>query len=266
MRAAAVAVAALATLVADAAPLLAQSASPARERSLEMGTFAHGVSDGFGGWLGAYARATTPLSARDVLTVDLLSQRAFRDAGQYAAVSLRHQVTSTVFVLAAGGAGTGRLALPQARADVLVGRAFGARRSVVIGAGASYVDAQALYADRAAVGSVAWYASPALVLELVGRVNSSAPGDVRSFRIAPALTRQLNAGRQALTLRADLGTEAYQLLAGPTPAARDFGSTLASAALRHRASEAWGATLQAEAYRNPYYTRAGLRVGVLRFW
>jgi YaiO family outer membrane protein len=169
-------------------------------------------------------------------------------------------------VVAAGGAGTGRFALPQARADVLVGRAFGTRRAVVVSAGASYVDAQAVYADRAAVASVAWYASPALVMELATRVNSSRPGDVRSLRVAPSVTRLLNGGRQALTLRADVGTEAYQLLSGAAPVARDFGSTLVAAALRHRASHTWGATLQAEAYRNPYYTRTGVRAGALRFW
>jgi YaiO family outer membrane protein len=253
-------------LVACAAPLHAQDASPARERSIEAGAFAHSVSDGFGSWRGGYLRAMTPLGARDLLTLDVVAQRAFRDVGGFAALSLRHDLSARLFVVAAGGAGTGRFALPAARADLLVGRAFGARRAVVLAAGASYVDAQAVYADRAVLGSVAWYASPVLVLEVAGRVNSSTPGDVRSFRIAPTLTRRLNGGRQLLTLRADVGTEAYQLLAGPAAVARDFGSTHFSGALRHRASDAWGATLQAEAYRNPYYTRAGLRAGVLRFW
>lgn len=263
-----------ATLAAVSAPALlaaqsearAPSALPPRERSVELGGFAHAVSDGFGSWRGGYLRALVPVGRRDLLAVDVLSQRAFGDAGQYAALSLRHELTSSLFVVAAGGAGTGRFALPRARADLLVGRAFGARRAVVLSAGVSYVDAQALYADRAAVGSVAWYASPVLVMEVAGRVNSSRPGDVRSFRVAPSLTRLLNGGRQALTLRADVGTEAYQLLGGGAPVARDFGSTLVAAGLRHRAGDAWGASLLAEAYRNPYYTRTGLRAGVLRFW
>ncbi|GLC26148.1 YaiO family outer membrane beta-barrel protein [Roseisolibacter agri] len=260
------------TLVARPAHLAAQSdvrapgALPARERSLEVGGFAHAVTGGFGGWQGGYVRALTPAGRRDQLAFDLVAQRAFRDEGQYAALSLRHELTPSLFVVASGGAGSGRFALPQARADILVGRALGARRAVVVGVGASYVDAQALYADRAAVATVAWYASPNVVAELAGRVNASTPGDVRSFRIAPSLTRLLNGGRQALTLRADVGTEAYQLLAGASPVARDFGSTLVAAGLRHRASEAWGASLQAESYHNPYYTRTGVRVGALRFW
>ena len=244
----------------------ALSALPVRERSLELGGFAHAVTGGFGGWQGGYLRALVPAGRRDQLAIDVVAQRAFGDDGQYAALSLRHELSPSSFVVAAGGAGTGRFVLPQARADVIVGRAFGARRAVVVSAGASYVDAQSLYTDRAAVASVAWYAAPALVLELAGRANSSQPGDVRSFRVAPSLTTVLNGGRQALTLRADVGTEAYQLLAGTAPVARDFGSTLVAAALRHRASAAWGATLQAESYHNPYYTRTGVRVGALRFW
>lgn len=267
-------VARLAAVLATAAPacLRAQadgralSALPVRERSVEVGGFAHAVTGGFGGWRGGYLRALVPAGRRDQLAVDVVAQRAFGDDGQYAALSLRHELSPSSFVVAAGGAGTGRFALPQARADILVGHALGARRAVVVSAGASYVDAQSLYADRAAVASVAWYASPALVMELAGRANSSQPGDVRSYRLAPSATALLNGGRQALTVRADVGTEAYQLLAGAAPVARDFGSTLVAAALRHRASDAWGATLQAEAYHNPYYTRTGVRVGALRFW
>ncbi len=265
-------IAAAATLGAAPVRVAAQSgapapgALPARERSLELGGFAHAVTGGFGGWQGAYLRVLTPAGRRDQLALDVVAQRAFRDEGQYAALSLRHELTPSLFVVAAGGAGSGRFALPQARADLLVGRALGARRAVVLSVGASYVDAQALYADRAAVATVAWYASPNVVAELAGRVNSSTPGDVRSFRVAPSLTRLLNGGRQALTLRADVGTEAYQLLAGAAPVARDFASTLVAAGIRHRASEAWGASLQAESYHNPYYTRTGVRVGALRFW
>jgi YaiO family outer membrane protein len=271
-RAAAVIVASLApgsalrAQLAPTAPAATPTAMPARERSLEAGGYAHGVSDGYGSWSGAYLRATQAIGARTQLAADLLTQRAFGDAGRYVGLSVRHALSARTFVVVAGGTGTGRFALPQTRADLLVGHAFGARRPLVLALGAGWVDAQARYEDRAGVAQLAWYASPTTIAEVSARANVSRPGDVRSLRVAPALTRLLNGGRQALTLRADVGTEGYQLLAGPVPIARDFRSELLSATLRHRATARWGASLQGEGYHNPYYTRAGVRAGILRFW
>jgi YaiO family outer membrane protein len=240
-------------------------AAPPNERSAEIGAFAESVSSGYDGWQGSFARVRAPLTSSTHATIDILAQSAFGDAGEYGALTVRQSIASA-FVVASLGGGTGRFVLPRERADLLVGTTLGARRSLVVALGAGYVRAQDVYTDRALVTSLAWYATPGLVLEIGGRLNASRPGAVHSHRVSGAATLLPNGGRDMIVARIDVGTEGYELLARAPVVARGFTSSGVAVALRHRASRRWGESVELEGYHNPYYTRAGLRAGVVHFW
>lgn len=229
---------------------------------VEAGGFYHRVSGGFGDWKGGYFRGVFS-GARNVWYLDAKAQEAFRDSGVYGALANVHTFGSRVYSQVSVGGGTGTYVLPDLRLDAALAVKLGARKSVVVTGGGTMVKAKSVYQDRAVFGGLVWYAGPAVV-ELSGRVNWSDPNSVRSERIGGAVTVG-SAGRRLVVIRGSAGTEGYQLT-GVNSTLRRFRSQEAGLSWREWTGPRFGLVLGGELYHNPFYTRAGVSLGVFRGW
>ena len=246
-------------LCAFAPALAAQS----RASWIEAGAFYQHVSGGFGDWKGAYTRAVLA-GSRNVWYLDAKAQEAFRDQGVYGSIANVHTFSSRVYTQLGVGGGTGDFVLPDLRFDASLNVKLGSARSLILTGGGTVVDAKAGFKDRALFGSLTWYASGSVLIEGGARVNWSDPGSVRSARGTGALSLG-RSGRTLLTIRGSAGSEGYQLT-GVSQTLREFTSQEAGAVWRQWFSRGTGFVLGADWYHNPFYTRAGLSLGLFHAW
>jgi YaiO family outer membrane protein len=245
-------------------PAEAQSLPPQPGASwIEAGALAHHVSNDFGNWQGGYARAVLA-GARNVWYLDFKAQEAFRDDGVYGSIANVHTWTSFFYTQLGIGGGTGDFVLPALRQDLALNFKLGRLRSLVLTVGETYVNSQLVYEDKAFFASLFWYASGTVLVEAGGRINWSDPGSVTSGRASGTLTIG-RLGKSQLTLRANAGSEGYQLT-GVARTLRRFNSWEAGASWRAWLSRSWGVVIGDEWYHNPFYTRAGATVGLFRAW
>jgi len=239
--------------------------APASAQSswLEAGAFYHDVTGGFGDWKGAYARAVLA-GSRNVWYLDAKAQEAFRDRGVYGSLSNVHTFSDRVYSQLGIGAGTGEFVLPDLRLDASLSVKLGSARSLILTSGGTFVDAKSGFRDRALFGSLTWYASGGVLLEGGARINWSDPGSVRSARGTGALSLG-RSGRSLLTLRGSAGTEGYQLT-GAAQTLQKFSSQEGGAAWRQWISGRNGFVLGADWYHNPFYSRAGVSLGLFHGW
>jgi YaiO family outer membrane protein len=251
---------------APAAALGAQAAPPRSryDRRVEVVADRHQVSGGFGDWSGWAARLAIPAGRQDTWFAEALTRRAFRDAGNYVSLALQHDWSARLYSFVSIGGGSGDFVLPDLRVDALLSAKWGTRQSVVTTLGTTIVDAKLGYRDVGGVGSVTVYLAPHAIAEGGVRVTRSTPGDVDAARGTAALTlgRQ---GQAVVVLRGSSGREGFQLL-GSGAAVRRFTSHEGGIAWRQWMGDWGGALLQGEHYRNPYYRRTGVGVGVFAHW
>lgn len=243
---------------------LAQAPAPPQGSSwIEAGGFYHRVDHGFGSWKGGYAR-TVLAGARNVWYLDARAQDAFKDRGVYGSLANVHVFSSRFYTQLGLGAGTGKYVLPDLRLDASLNLKWGAAKALVLTAGGTWVKSKSIYEDQALFGSLFWYASGNALFEVGGRVNWSDPGAVRSERVNGSLTLG-RVGRALLTLRGGAGTEGYQIV-GPAQALQKFRSQEAGLVWRQWLSRRFGTVLGGDWYHNPFYTRAGVSLGLFRAW
>lgn len=255
--------AAAATLLSGSAVPAAAQAPPAPGASwLEAGGFYHHVNHDFGSWTGGYARAVLS-GRRDVWYLDARAQEAFKDRGVYGSLANVHSFSSRFYTQLGFGGGTGKYVLPDLRLDGSLNFKLGGVHALIATLGGTWVKSKSIYRDKAVFGSFT-YTAPGLLLEIGGRLNWSDPGAVRSERISGALSLG-RAGSALLTLRGGAGTEGYQLTSAPA-VLQDFKSQEAGLSWRQWLSASFGTVLGGEWYHNPFYTRAGVSVGLFRAW
>ena len=230
---------------------------------VEANAFAQSVTNGFGNWQGAYLRAVRP-SARDTWYADGLALRAFNESGAQLGVAHRHDWSPRIFQLLGVNVGSGASILPRARADGAIGLRFGPARRLQATAGLSYVKSVTTLSDLAGVASLAWYAPHHLVIDIGGRYNNSRPGNIQSHRIS-ATTIWTPSARRTFSVRAIGGSEGWQIVSTGITLSR-FHSQEASLAWREKLSSHLALSAQADWYRNPFYTRSGVTLGVARYW
>ena len=237
--------------------------APAGSSWIEAGGFYQPVTKGFGDWKGGYARAVIA-GPSNVWYLETKAQEAFHDQGFYASLANVHTFSDRLYTHVSVGGGSGEYVLPDLRADGSISLKLGTSRALVATVGVTLVDAKAGFSDKAAFGSLTWYAQPRLLIEIGARFNSSNPGAVGSGRGTAAFTlgRQ---GQRLVSLRGSAGTEGYQLT-GVASALRRFSSQEAGIAWREWIGLRWGSVLGAEWYHNPFYSRTGLTIGVFRAW
>lgn len=230
---------------------------------LEGGAFYQHVTGGFGSWKGAYARAVLA-GSRNVWYLDAKAQEAFRDRGVYGSLSNVHTFSSRVYTQIGIGAGTGDFVLPDLRLDASLSLKLGSARAVVLTGGGTAVDAKSGFRDRALFGAMTWYPRGGILLEAGARVNWSDPGSVQSARGTGALSLG-RSGKRFVTLRGSIGTEGYQLT-GLSQTLRKFDSQEAGVVWRQWISHGTGFVVGGDLYHNPFYSRAGVSVGLFHGW
>lgn len=256
----------LAALLVAPTALGAQGA-PARspyDRRLEVIGDRHQVSAGLGDWTGVTVRLALPDGTRDTWYAEALTRRAFRDEGAYASLALQHDWSPRLFSFVSVGGGSGEFIFPDLRLDASLSAKWGTRPSVITTLGTTIIDAKLGYRDVGGVGSVTLHLAPQAIAEAGVRVTRSTPGDVDAARGNMALTlgRQ---GSGVLVLRGSSGREGFQLL-GTNAAVRRFTSHEGGIVWRQWMGGWGGALLQGEHYRNPYYRRTGVGLGIFAHW
>jgi YaiO family outer membrane protein len=118
--------------------------------------------------------------------------------------------------------------------------------------------------DVAGTASLAWFAPRLLVVELGGRYNVSQPGDVQSHRVH-GVAILTPSSRRSVSARVAGGSEGWQLVTAGTTLRR-FHSTEAALAWREKLTASIAVSVQADHYRNPFYTRSGITLGASRYW
>lgn len=231
---------------------------------VEMDVRYDNVTRGYGDWRGVGVRASVQQGTRDVWYGEAWHQKAFRDEGNYAALTNTHTWSDKWYSHVGVGAGTGDFFFPRWRIDASVSRKWLPSRRLVTTLGVRYVEAMHTNHDKALTGSVLYYFNDRLVGEIGGHLNWSEPGSRRSERMFAALTYG-RAKVRYLTLRVGSGTEGYQTV-GPSTTNVDFFSKEASLTWREWIGRQWGTNVVLETYDNPFYTRNGLIAGVFYEW
>jgi YaiO family outer membrane protein len=245
-------------VVASLAPLRLSAQS-----WVEAGAFYQHVTNDFGDWKGAHARAVLA-GSRNVWYLDAKAQEAFRDRGVYGALANVHTFSSRFYTQVGIGAGTGDFVLPDLRLDASLNLKLGSARSLILTAGGTLVDAKSGFEDRALFGAVTWYAARTMLLEGGARINWSNPGSVSSARGYGSLSVG-RSGSSLLTLRGSAGGEGYQL-ASPGAPLREFNSEEAGLTWRIWFARSVGAAIGGDWYHNPFYTRTGASFGLFHAW
>lgn len=230
---------------------------------IEGNAFAQQVTNAFGDWRGGYVRAVRP-SPTNTWYGEVLGLQAFNERGVQVGGAHRHEWNSRVFHIVGVNVGDGAPILPRLRTDGTVGVRLGSRRQWQVASGASYVKSVTELYDVAATGSIAWYAPKALLLEVAGRYNISQPGDIRSHRLL-GVAVFTPSPKRSISLRTVGGSEGWQIISAGTTLQR-FHSTEYALAWREKVTTRWAISVQGDRYDNPFYTRAGVTIGVARYW
>lgn len=161
------------------------------------------------------------------------------------------------------GAGDGAHYLPRYRVDGFVHRKLLPARNLVADLGAGYYRAPDGHTDRnLSIGATYYFPEMPLVLQGQVRFTNGSPGsvDTRQHFVAATWGR---VKETTLTGRFGWGEEGYQSI-GRNAALIQFRSRELSLAVRHWISKDWGVAVGGEHYRNPFYKRSGVTVGL--FW
>lgn len=230
---------------------------------IEVNAFAQPVTNNYGDWSGVYVRGVRP-STRDTWYVDALGMRAFGDRGVQVGVAQRHDWNGRIFQLIGANVGSGAPIMPKGRVDGALGLRLGEKRAWQATLGASYVKSVTELSDVAGVGSIAWYAPHAVMLEAGVRYNVSRPGNVKSQRYSTTAV-WTPAARRSFSLRAIAGSEGWQVIRVGTTLTQ-FHSQEVAVAWREKLTQSVAISAQGDWYHNPFYTRSGVTLGVARYW
>lgn len=232
-------------------------------RWIEANALYQPVTNDYGDWQGGYVRAVVP-TARDTWYADALALSAFGERGMQVGVAQRHDWSPRFFQFVGASVGSGAAIMPRVRADASLGARWGAARSVQTTAGLSYVRSVTELYDVAALASVAWYAPRGLMLETGVRYNMSRPGDIRSQRVF-ASSSWTPSPRRTISARVFTGSEGWQTVRTGATLTR-FNSQEYALAWREKVFGPVAISVQGDLYRNPFYTRSGITLGVARYW
>lgn len=243
--------------------LCAAAAQASTTGTLEAGLLHHKVTGGLGNWDQQFVRATLRSSDATVWNADLVNAREFGAHGTLAVGGVTHVFNEDWYGGFGASYGTGFF-FPKGRADLVINRKLGAGRNVVATAGLTAVNARDGHRDRSLLLGLSWYLPEAWVLQGGIRINRSNPGRVMANTKYLAATWGYDK-RQYVSLRYDMGAEAYQLIgAGAGDLLVDFRSNVVSATWRKWLAPSYGFQLRAEAYHNPYYNRRGLEAALFK--
>lgn len=257
--AAAPAAAPAATPAAAPAPTPTPSSTP-----VSISTYAsyQSLSAGYGQWSETGVFGTYETGA-NVLQGQLSAMRRFGEPGKYAGFGDTLTINPDWYASLSVGAGDGAFYLPRYRVDAFINRKLLAQKNLVATLGLSYYVAPDGHTDSSVgLGAIYYYSTLPLVLQGEVRFNNSNPGGVNTRQQFVAATWGYDKQTQIIG-RYAWGMEGYQTI-GAGVQLVDFYSTDASLAVRHWLGSNWGVSAMLERYRNPYYVRQGVTLGL--FW
>lgn len=262
---------AVAALAAFAAPLSAtaeelatarkpEAVRPA-DRLLELSVGAQDLTAGYPSWRDTTLRGIYEVDAH-VLQAELSAKREFDESGVFFGLSDTYTINADWYASLAVGAGDGAFYLPQIRADAFVYRKWLAKKNLVSSVGFGYYDAPDGHRDRSLTLAAIYYFDAPWVVEAGVRLNRSDPGSVDTHRQFIAATYGRH--RQSLiSVRYGWGGEGYQAI-GENTSLVDFQSNELSVMWRRWVTPRAGFLVNLERYRNSFYTRSGVSVGIFK--
>lgn len=248
-----------------AAPDAAASApeAPLRGR-VDLGLSGARLTAGESNWFDQYARGFVVVKPGTTVNWDLNHERHFGERGTVGALALTQDLSTRWYALAGMSFGSASFQAKR-RVDLGLYRKWGADQRWVTGL--VYMNSRSnddIHRDQGLTASLAYHAPRNWVAEGGLVFNRSNPGSVTGTRGFVALTQ----GREKshyLVLRLDHGKEAYlpeAALQSPSQGNVAFNSTEATLQWRQWVGPRWGYTASVQHYRNPYYRRHGIAMGL----
>ena len=250
--------------VADAQVAPAAPPEFATNGRVDLGVSGANLTSGESSWFDQYARGHVTVRPGTTINWGLSHERHFDERGTVGALSVTQDINADWYAM--GGMSFGSASFQaKRRFDVGIYRKWGEDRRWVTGL--AYMNSHSnddIHRDRGLTTSVAYYSPDAWVAEGGLVFNRSNPGSVKGTRGFAAVT--LGQEKQHyLVLKLDHGKEAYlpeAAIQGPSQANVAFNSTEATVQWRQWLSPKYGYTVGVQHYRNPYYRRNNLSVGM----
>lgn len=241
------------------APEPAMPQQPGENAVLTVGAAHHDLSGGYGLWRGVYARLGLRVNQSDALAIGLERAERFNETGTLGSVQWNHDLNADWQTIAVYAATTDGTFWPASFYRLGIARKWLEGRNLVTTLLAGYNVSRNGYRDRLFEASGAWYTASKFVFEAGLRWNHSNPGSVDTQRAFAAVTYG-EPHRYYLTLRGSSGREGYQLLRGTSIV--DFHSSDADLIWRQWVTRTAGFEARLTGYRNPFYSRRAIDVGL----
>ena len=186
-------------------------------------------------------------------------QSRFGDTGWFYGLGWTRTWSQNWYTNASMGTSSRCFFLPKWRADGVINRKLLSKKQLVTSVGVGYDRYKTVQtATRATLGATYYFSAPFIIQGGV-RFTYSNPGALMARSQYIAVT-QGHDKEHYVVLRAEVGREAYQLIA-PSTALFDFHMRDYSVTWRQWIGFNWGINVAAERYQNPSYTRTGATVG-----
>ena len=242
--------------VARSAPAAEQSDMP---RMLELSTGYQNLTGGFGAWRDVTLRGTYGLPSH-ILQGEVSVTRRFNKDGVFVGLSDTYTFNEDWYGSIAVGFGDGAFYLPRYRVDATLYKKWLPQKNLVTSIGAGQYKAPDGHTDNSLSLGLVYYFDAPFVAEAGLRMNSSNPGAIKTQQQFLALTYG-RVKQNLVTLRHGWGQEGYQTV-GVTTQLVNFASKETSISWRHWFAPRTGLVLGANSYKNPFYNRDGLSIGI----
>jgi YaiO family outer membrane protein len=230
--------------------------------SVQIGVNQSRLTNNNGSWHDVSARGNVSLGDEvGVLNWEASQQKHFGETGQALSISLTRDLSPRWYASVGVGGGASANFLTKRRLDVAIYRKWLEQSQWVTGVQFTRSSSgDGLYRDQAWQLSSSYYFDFPLVAELGLKRTTSNPGRVNTMRYYAAATYGENK-KYYLSARYDKGREGYMPIAVPG-AAVNFPSRVVTTTWRQWVTSDAGYELQAEYYKNPFYSRTGLGASV----
>jgi YaiO family outer membrane protein len=217
------------------------------------------LSSPFSPWGDAYLRGVIS-GGNNTFNGELTRQVRYADLGWYYSLGWNRTWSENWFTDVSAGSSTRGFFLPKFRTDAFVNRKLLARKQLILTGGIGYDKSKTVNsAVRTQVGGTYYFERPFILQGGVTWTHAN-PGSILARSQYVAFTQGHNK-EHYITLRAEVGREAYELIR-PQTTLFDFRIRNFSASWRQWIGVNWGVNLAYEHEGNPFYQRNGGTLGI----
>lgn len=241
----------------------AQTPSPQGWHQAEIYTSQDSLSGDYGPWRELGIRGLYRTGPH-LLGGELANMRRFDEDGNYLGLGNTVVLDPHWYGTLSLGAGDGASYLPRYRVDGFIHRKWLQDLSLVTSLGLGHYRSPLDYTDDKISLGLTAYLPSTWVVQAEARINRSNPGtiDTRQYFMAATWGQ---AGQTRITGRYGWGEEGYQTLGADKLVSR-FSSHQSTLLVQHWLGGDWGIRGRVERYKNPFYTRDGLQLGIFKEW